>query len=182
MLFQCNSKVAVVLDRPSNRTGEAITVPILARESLGHKIVAPALFMLGIIILGIIGLIVLRCVGAVMLSVNKALSTSSIKISPKNLSISVQNIPQERYVDIISGRMYSLWMNSSTPGFKSRYWKVRDKRPHQHGRHLHKNPIRKPVHNFWHRSGSESESGSSVDLTQCSEPEDDWKPDTKIKN
>ncbi|KAK9375412.1 uncharacterized protein V1513DRAFT_442862 [Lipomyces chichibuensis] len=177
MFFRRNDKAADILDRLANsdaaqRLVDAaqtasriapIDVPILSRESLLHKIVAPTLFMIGIITLAVIGLFVLRCVRAVLLSVNEALATSSIKVSSNNVSIPVKNIPHERYVDITRGKVYSLWMNSSAPGFKSRYWGLRDERPDLRAR----NRIRKRVHNYLHGADSESESGSTT--SQCSQ-------------
>ncbi|KAK9368752.1 hypothetical protein V1509DRAFT_622699 [Lipomyces kononenkoae] len=142
----------------------------IARESLGHKIVAPVILIVGIIILVIIGLYVFRVVGAVLLSVNRTLATSSIKISSRNVSIPVHSIPHERYVDITTSKLHSLWMNSSAPGFKSRYWTVRDRRPHQHEHH--KNHIDNLRHNYWHRSSADFESDSVSMVSPSSESTD----------
>ncbi|KAK9389642.1 hypothetical protein V1515DRAFT_593994 [Lipomyces mesembrius] len=175
MIFRRNDKAADILDRLANsdtaqRLADAaqtasrtapINVPILSRESLLHKIVAPTLFIVGIITLAVIGLFVLRCVRAVLMSVNEALATSSIKVSSNNVSIPVKNIPHERYVDLTRGKIYSLWMNSSAPGFKSRYW-----RPDLRARHRHRHRIRKRVHNYLHGSDSESDSGFDVFAVQ----------------
>ncbi|KAK9353871.1 hypothetical protein V1523DRAFT_409819 [Lipomyces doorenjongii] len=187
MFFRRNDKTTDILDQLANsdtaqRLADAaqtasrtapINVSILSRESLLHKIVAPTLFIVAIITLAVIGLFVLRCVRAVLMSVNEALTASSIKVSSNNMSIPVKNIPHERYVDLTRGKIYSLWMNSSAPGFKSRYWGLRDERPDLRGRHRHRHRIRKRVHNYLH--GSDSESDSDSTSSQCSQTEVNWK-------
>ncbi|KAK9316034.1 hypothetical protein V1524DRAFT_56193 [Lipomyces starkeyi] len=188
MFFHRNDKAAGILDQLVNsntakRLADAaqrsspIDVPILSRESLLHKIVAPTLFIAGIITLAVIGLFVLRCVRAVLLSVNEALATSSIKVSSNNVSIPVKNIPHERYVDITRGKIYSLWVNSSAPGFKSRYWGLRDERPDLRAHHRHRHLIRERVHNYLHGSDSESDSGSTS--SQYNQTDGNWKPETE---
>ncbi|KAK9248696.1 hypothetical protein V1506DRAFT_528645 [Lipomyces tetrasporus] len=180
MLFHNQDKAAGALERLANsnaaqrlaNVADAVAnaaplkVPLPERESLIHKIIAPSLFIIGLVTLAVIGLIVLRCVRAVLLSLGEALESSSVKISSNAVSIPVQTIPHEKYVDITRRNIYSLWMNSSAPGFKSRYWQLRDERPRPY--HYHRRRVKKRLQEYWN-SASDSESDSSNSVSTSSQ-------------
>ncbi|KAK9320516.1 hypothetical protein V1517DRAFT_329211 [Lipomyces orientalis] len=185
MLFRNHDQAAAALERLANsnaaqrlaNVAEAaahaapLKVPLPQRESLIHEIVAPSLLIIGLITIAVIGFIVLRCVRAVLLSFGEALESSSIKFSSNAVSIPVQTIPQEKYVDITRRNIYSLWMNSSAPGFKSRYWQLRDERPRPH--HYHRRRVKKRLQEYWNPvSDNESDSSTSASTSsQYSETE-----------
>ncbi|KAK9480435.1 hypothetical protein V1514DRAFT_325398 [Lipomyces japonicus] len=148
-LVQLSEKAPVPVPIPIPKPGSSIM----------SKLVSPMLLLIGFGLALWVVFFILRVVKGISVSFVQTLGKKNVNLSRQGLNIKMTAVPQQDYIDACQRRIYSAWMNSSAPGFKSRYWGLRNEKPQRHRERLRRRFKR------WREGGYASSSSSTSSST-----------------